>query len=49
MKEYYYRFGAYFGILTSIIFAGEELYYDEDTNTWVPIEEESAMSEDTWM
>lgn len=46
MSAYYYRYGAYFGILTAILFAGSELAEDEDTNGWVPIEETSAMSDD---
>lgn len=52
MKEYYYRLGAYGGILTAILFAGAESTDengDEDTDGWVPVEEHSETTDDEWL
>ena len=49
MKEYYYRLGAYGGILTAILFAGAESTDEngaEDTDGWVPVEEHSETTDD---
>ena len=52
MKEYYYRLGAYGGILTAILFKGAETTdggEDEDTDGWVPVEEHSETTDDEWL
>lgn len=48
MKDFYYRLGAYVGILTAITFAGVETE-DEETDGWVPIEEQSETTDDEWL
>ena len=50
MADYFYRTGAYFGILTSLIFR-EPLFEQgsEDTEGWVPVDETQQLDdEDSW-
>lgn len=48
MAAYWYRIGAYFGILTAIVFEGA-IVEEQDTDGWVSIEETSETPDDEWL
>ena len=53
MKDYWYRLGAYYGILTHLMFVSQVIEINEDpqdTSDWVPINEnqDTLDYDDSW-
>lgn len=54
MKEFYYRLGAYYGILTALTFNNPDenmIIESEDETDWVPVDEHNDTQDekDSWL